>query len=140
MRKLSGINFNFTYRLHLVLVIRIWLSRSTSSKNPDQTKIILISSNLLIMFNTKYYIKYSSKYTNSCYIFFFLHNFKLKTEVIINKKSLLVAELNKFELQDYYIFTKGFYNLMWLNYLFKNFSMFKRICLLYKGKRLICWH
>ena len=45
------------------------------------------------MFNTKYYIKYNSKYTNSCYVFSFLHNFKLKTEVIIDWKSLLVTEL-----------------------------------------------
>ena len=36
------------------------------------------------MFNTKYYIKYSSKYTNSCYLFLFLHNSKLKTEAIID--------------------------------------------------------
>ena len=45
------------------------------------------------MFNTKYYIKYNSKYANSCYVFSFLHNFKLKTEVIIDWKSLLVTEL-----------------------------------------------
>ena len=40
------------------------------------------------MFNTKYSIKYSGKYTNSCYLLFFSHNFKLKTEIII-------VELNK---------------------------------------------
>ena len=45
------------------------------------------------MFNTKYYIKYNSKYTNSCYVFFFSDNFKLKAEVIIDWKSLLVTEL-----------------------------------------------
>ena len=45
------------------------------------------------MFNTKYYIKYNCKYTNSCKPFFFLHNFKLKTEVIGDWKSLLVTEL-----------------------------------------------
>ena len=27
----------------------------------------------------EYYIKYNIKYTNSCYVFSFLHNFKLKT-------------------------------------------------------------
>ena len=42
------------------------------------------------------YIKYSSKYTNSCYGFFFLHNFKLKTKAIIDWKLLLVNELSKF--------------------------------------------
>ena len=31
----------------------------------------------------EYYIKYNSKHTNSCYVFSFLHNFKLKNEVII---------------------------------------------------------
>ena len=30
------------------------------------------------MFNTKYYIKYNSKYTDSWYLLLFLHNFKLK--------------------------------------------------------------
>ena len=47
------------------------------------------------MFNTKYYIKYNSKYTISCYLLSFLHNFKLKTEVIIDLKVLLVTELNR---------------------------------------------
>ena len=81
----SGINFNYPYRPHLVLVIRTYflqkfdLSRNTSSKNPDQIKIILSN-----MFNTKYYIKYNSKYTNYCYVFSFLHNLKPKTEVIID--------------------------------------------------------
>ena len=42
------------------------------------------------------YIKYSSKYKNSCYGFFFLHNFKLKTKAIIDWKLLLVNELRKF--------------------------------------------
>ena len=46
------------------------------------------------MFIIKYYIKYKSKYTNSCYLLSFLHNFKLKTEVIIDQKSLLVTELS----------------------------------------------
>ena len=45
------------------------------------------------MFNTKYYIKYNSKYTNSCYVVSFLHNFKLKTEASIDWKSVLVREL-----------------------------------------------
>ena len=45
------------------------------------------------MFDTKYYIKYNSKHINSCSAFSFLHNFKLKTEVIIDWKSLLVTEL-----------------------------------------------
>ena len=34
--------------------------------------------------------------TNSCYAFLFLHNFKVKTKVTIDQKSLLVTELNKF--------------------------------------------
>ena len=45
------------------------------------------------MFNTKYYIKYNSKYTNSCFVFSFLDNLKLKIEVIIAWKSLRVTEL-----------------------------------------------
>ena len=44
VRKLSGINLNYTYRLHLVLIIRIYfdkkfdLSRNTSNKKLDQIK------------------------------------------------------------------------------------------------------
>ena len=45
------------------------------------------------MFNTKCYIKYNSKYANSCYVFSFLRNFKLKAEFIIDWKSLLVTNL-----------------------------------------------
>ena len=45
------------------------------------------------MFNTKYYIKYNSKYTNSCCVFSFLHNFILKAHIIIDWKSLLMTEL-----------------------------------------------
>ena len=49
------------------------------------------------MFNTKFYIEYSNKYTNSCYLLFFLEiNFKLETEVIIDPKSVLVTESSKF--------------------------------------------
>ena len=50
MTKLRAINFNYTNRLHLVLVIRNYfdkkneLPQSTSSMNPGQIKIILISS------------------------------------------------------------------------------------------------
>ena len=48
MRNLSGINFKYTDRLHLVLseftLQKFDLSRSTSSKNTDQIKIILIRS------------------------------------------------------------------------------------------------
>ena len=41
------------------------------------------------MFNTRYYVKYISKYAN----LFFLHYFKLKAEFIIDWKSLLVTNL-----------------------------------------------
>ena len=59
MRKLSGINFNYTYMLHLVLSELTWqkLSSSLSSKNPEIIKIVLKVPNLLNMFNTMYYIK-----------------------------------------------------------------------------------
>ena len=61
------------------------LSGSTSNKNPDQIKIILISSQFTeYVQHTIFFIKYSSKYRNSCYPFSFFHNFKLKTEVNID--------------------------------------------------------
>ena len=54
-----------------------------------------------------FFIKYSSKYRNSCYPFSFFHNFKLKTEVNIDYKSLLVTELNKFRVIELLHFHKG---------------------------------
>ena len=48
------------------------------------------------MFKTKDHIEYNKKIYALLLFFFFLHAFKLKTEVIIDSKPLLVAELNKF--------------------------------------------
>ena len=48
------------------------------------------------MFKTKDHIEYNKKIYAFLLFFFFLHTFKLKTEVIIDSKPLLVAELNKF--------------------------------------------
>ena len=54
MKKLSGINFNNTNRLHLVLVIRIYFDNNlnypkvyTSGKTPGQIKITSQVPNLL---------------------------------------------------------------------------------------------
>ena len=50
MRKLSGINFNYTYSLYLVLIIRIDFDKNlispqhTGSKNPGQIKVIRTGS------------------------------------------------------------------------------------------------
>ena len=57
------------------------LPRRTSSKSPGKIKIIV--TDLPNVINTKYYIKYSSKYNTYFYPFFLLHNFKLKTDVLI---------------------------------------------------------
>ena len=43
VRKLSGVDFNYSYRLHVVLIIRIYFDKNLiysdkSSKNPDETK------------------------------------------------------------------------------------------------------
>ena len=47
------------------------------------------------MFSTlKFYIKYSIKQTNSCYLLFILYNFKLKTEGIVNWK-IIAGDLVK---------------------------------------------
>ena len=94
MTKLSGINFNNTNRLHLVLVIRIYFDNNfncpkiyTSSKIPGQIKITSQVPNILNMFKTKY--NYISNKAGNIQILvihfsFYIHNFKLKTEVIIN--------------------------------------------------------
>ena len=50
MRKLSGVNFNYTYRLHLVLVIRIYYDKNLiypeiqASRMLMKQKIVLTSS------------------------------------------------------------------------------------------------
>ena len=66
MRKLSDINFNYTFRL------KPDLSRSVSSKNPDQTKIILKT------------FQFTKHVQHMCYLSFVLQNLKLKTEVFID--------------------------------------------------------
>ena len=67
------------------------------------------------MFNTKHYIKYNNKYTDSCYLSF-LHNLKLKTEVIIGQKLLMVIELNKFGVIGLIHFHKGILPSHWPNF------------------------
>ena len=52
------------------------------------------------MFKTKYYIKYSSGVRTFLLSLFFLCNTKLNTEVIIDRKLLLVTELNKFGVKE----------------------------------------
>ena len=68
MAKLSGINFNNTNRLHLVLVIKIYFDNNfnynkvyTSSMTPGQIKITSQVPNLLKMFKTKYNYMYQIK-------------------------------------------------------------------------------
>ena len=89
MRKFIGISFNYTYRLHLVLVIRIYFDKKLIYPEIGAAQILVKKksssqvSNLLNMLNTKYYIKCSSKYINPRDFLFFLHDFKLNTEVSI---------------------------------------------------------
>ena len=58
------------------------------------------------MSNTKYYTKYNSKYTNSGYAFSFLHNSKLKTEVLKTIPDGWV-KLNKFRVTGLLHFHKA---------------------------------
>ena len=88
IRKLGGINFRCIWSLSCssdlnLLLQKFEFPQSRSSKNPDQ--IIPQVPSLLSIFKTKYHIKCSRGYTNNyCYLFLFLHNFKLKIEVIID--------------------------------------------------------
>ena len=94
MTKLSGINFNNTNRFHLVLVIRIYFDNNfnylkvyTTSKTTGQIKITSQVPNLLIMFKTKYNYIYQIQqgiYKFLLSIFSYIHNFKLRAEVIID--------------------------------------------------------
>ena len=94
--------------------------------NTGQIKIILKLKvpNLLNMFKTKYYIKYSREYTNSCYPFFFLHNFKLKPEVNIDLKPL--PELSKFGFIGLLHFYKGILPSHMAEFSFNNLRIFRR--------------
>ena len=96
MTKLSGIDFNNTCRLHLVLAIKIYFDNNfnyprvyASSKTPGQIKITSQVPNLLNMFKAKYNYIYQIqqgiyKFLLSTFSFSFLHNFKLRTEVTID--------------------------------------------------------
>ena len=132
MRKLSE-NFNYTYRLHLVLVIRIYFDKVWFIQKYKQQeswwnkKSFSYVANYLNMFNTKHYIKYNNKYTISYYLLSFLHNLKLKTELIIDWKVLLLTELGKFGVMPLLYYHKGILPSHWLNIHFKNFTMFGRI-------------
>ena len=66
-------------------------------------------------------------------MFFFLHNFTLITEVIINQKSLLVTELNKFGVTGLVHFHKGILPC----HMAKASVCLEGYVLLYKRKRLI---
>ena len=85
-----GINLNCTYRFHLVVVIRqklrqkLDLPRSTSNKNPGQIKIVFTSSQFTEHIQHQVLRQIQQEITNSCNLLFFLRNFKLKTEVIID--------------------------------------------------------
>ena len=88
MGNVTGIYFNYTYILRLVLVITIYFARTSIYPEVHAARILVKQKsclqvpNLLNMFSTNYYIKYNSKYRSVCYILYFLLNFKLKTEVI----------------------------------------------------------
>ena len=88
--KLSGINFNYTgfilFLLPGITLTKIWLIQKYKQQEswPNKNYPHKFPYVPLNIFNTKYYIKYNSKYTNFCYLFSFLHNFKPETEVIID--------------------------------------------------------
>ena len=108
MTKLSGINFNNTNRLHLVLAIRIYFDKRLnypkvykSSKTPGHIKITSQVPNLRYIIKTIYNYIYKIQlgiykflpifFFFFIYIifyihqfFFYIHHFKLKTEVIIS--------------------------------------------------------
>ena len=87
VRKLGGINFNHTYRLHLVLVIRIYFDKNLIYPEIQATrKIILISSQFTeyVQHQVLYQIK-QQIYKFLLSMLSFLHDFKLKTEVIIKQ-------------------------------------------------------
>ena len=87
MRKLSGINVNYIYKTLLFRVIRIYLKKKrfthkykqqkswSNKNNPDKFPMHCVCSAPGITLITAPIIQFFS-------LFFFLHNLKLKTEVI----------------------------------------------------------
>ena len=86
MRKLSGTNFNYTYRLHLVLVIRNYFDKNLIYPKVQAARILIKKKsssqvlNLLNMLKTKIISNTARNIQILVKSFFFLHNFKLKTE------------------------------------------------------------
>ena len=108
MRKLSSINFKYAYRLHFVVVIRIYfekkinLPQSTNSKNPSQIKNIFTSSQLTEYVQNQGSYQIQKGIYKFLLSFFFLYNFKLKMEALIDCKLLLVI----FPFKNLCIFTR----------------------------------
>ena len=97
-----------TLRFHLVLVIRIYIKQHFIYWEGQAIRIVVkwktLSKALSLpnMLKTQYYIKHNSKYATYCHMFFsFIKN-------IIDKKLLLVTELNKFGVLGLQYFEKGF--------------------------------
>ena len=95
MTKFSGINFNHTNRLHLVLVIRISFDDNfnypkvyTSSKTPGQLKITPTSTQFTKYVQNQVQLHISNTAGNMqifvIHFSFYIHNFKLRTKVIID--------------------------------------------------------
>ena len=92
---------NYTFRLRLVLLIRIYFDKnliptSTSNKYSDQIKIVLKSSQFTKYVQHQVLHQMQLQMHKFCYFFSFFYNFKLKSEVIIYQKSLLMTEVNRF--------------------------------------------
>ena len=84
VRKLSGINFNYTCRLHLILVIRIYFDiiliypEIQATRNLIKYKIILVSSQFTE------YVQYQVLYQIQQQIHKFLLSIILFTYIILN--------------------------------------------------------
>ena len=91
VRKLSGVNFNYTYRLHLVLVIRIYVDKNLICPEIQAARILMKQKIIFICSQFTEYVHHQvlyqiqhQIYTTFCYLLSFLHNLKLKTELIID--------------------------------------------------------
>ena len=134
MRKLSGINFNYNYRLYLVLskfpFTKIWSIQeykqpeSWSNKNyPHMFWIYWICSTPSIISNTVE----NTQILVTCFSFYIISNFY----IIFDYKLLRLTSLKNLKLWHYYTFTMRFYYLVWLNFPFKHFMIFRRISFTY---------
>ena len=133
MRKLSGVNFSYTYRLHLVLAIRISFDKNLIYPEIQAVRILMEQKIILICSQFTEYVQHQILYQIQKQIYNFLLSivlsakFKTKNWTYHRLKSIAADWVKIWNYATVLYFHKGILPSNSLNFPFKNFSMFKRI-------------